>query len=380
MVSGITITLLFISRVEAWPGFSWDSWQEISGNRKLDLITPQAGRAELFPLLSTGVLDDSPISSIGRWEEKRALIYQTLTTLLGYPSQMVVNSPEVRVSSEENLGKYTRRHIEIMGEDGDPIPAYLLIPEPFPTKPIPAVIVLHQTQAPGKQEAVGMTGNPEMAFGLELVLQGYVVLAYDAIGFGERIPVGGKPYDGAMDFFRRHQKWSFFGKMAWDFHRVVDYLESLPMVNPRKIATIGHSHGAYGSIMCSIYDTRIAATVASCGVATMRSDANPERWSKLTALIPVLGYYSDDISQTPIDWHEILSCLAPRPFFNFSTLDDEIFPRTENLPDVFEQLKSVYRLYDSETNLESYIIPGKHEFPVEYRQKAYMWLGKQLNK
>jgi hypothetical protein len=142
---------------------------------------------------------------------------------------------------------------------------------------------------------------------------------------------------------------------------------------------MGHSHGAYGSIMCTIYDSRIAVTIASCGVTTLRTDSNPERWSKLTALIPMLGFYCDDISQAPIDWHEILSCLAPRPFFNLSTLDDEIFPNTENLPEVFDQLKSVYHVCGMEGQLESHIIPGKHQFPKEYREKAYQWLERQLD-
>ena len=376
--TGIILSMISASRVESWPGFEWDSWKEITGSQRLDLKTPQAGRPDLLPLLSTGIPNDSPISSIAKWEQKRSLIYQTLTILLGKPSQMVVDPPDVKFLGEEEFAEYTRRHIHITGEAGDPIPAYLLIPKPFPTQPGPAVIVLHQTQAPGKQEAVGMTGNPEMAFGQELVLRGYVVLAYDVIGFGERIPEGGQPYDGAMTFFERHPKWSFFGKMGWDFKRTVDYLETLPMVDPRRIATIGHSHGAYGAIMCSIYETRIAATIASCGVATIRTDTNPDRWSKLTALIPVLGYHCEDIPQTPIDWHEILSCLAPRPFYNLSTLDDEIFPSTENLPEVFGQLKSVYQLYEKETNLESHIIPGKHQFPKEYREKAYLWLDHKL--
>jgi hypothetical protein len=137
---------------------------------------------------------------------------------------------------------------------------------------------------------------------------------------------------------------------------------------------MGHSHGAYGSILCSIFDKRITATIASCGFTTLRTDPKPERWSYLTALIPPLGFYVDNIAQAPLDWQEILALLAPRPFFNFSTLNDEIFPKTENLPEVFKDLEKVYALYQAQGNLQAEFSPGKHVFPKEYREKAYQWL------
>lgn len=366
-------------KASAWPGFDWETWQKESQAGRIDLKTPQVGRAELLPLLSSGLSESRDISTVKQWEEKRAHIFQSLTTLLGTPSQLCADPPSVEVLGEEDQPDHIRRHLKISGETHDPIFAYLLLPKPVPTQPTPAVIVLHQTQSPGKQEAVGMVGDKDMAFGAELVRRGFIILAYDAIGFGERIPSGSEPYTGAQDFFRRHPKWSFFGKMVWDFHRAVDFLETVPEVNPNRIAVIGHSHGAYGSIMCSLFEKRIVATVASCGVTTLRGDPNPERWSRLTALFPTLGFFLDDISQAPIDWHEIIACLAPRPFFNFSTLDDEIFPHTENLPEVFKQVGEVYSLYGAEGNLQYPIIPGPHRFPKEYRNKAYDWLGSILN-
>lgn len=363
----------------SWPGFDWDIWQKESQATRLDLKTPQAGKAELLPLLMGGEDGSSAITTVRQWEEKRAGIFHTLSTLLGTPSRLCADPPSVEVLGEEDLPDHIRRHLKISGESQDPIFAYLLLPKPLPAQPSPAVIVLHQTQSPGKQEAVGMVGDPGMAFGVELARRGFVILAYDAIGFGERIPPGTEPYTGAQDFFRKHPKWSFFGKMIWDFRHIMDFMETVPQVNPERIGVIGHSHGAYGAIFCSLFEQRIKATVASCGVTTLRGDPNPERWSRLTALLPAFGFYLDDISQAPIDCHEIVACLAPRPFFNFSTLDDEIFPHTENLPDVFKQVSDVYSLYGARDRLQSPIIPGPHRFPVEYRNKAYDWLASILN-
>ena len=46
------------------------------------------------------------------------------------------------------------------------------------------------------------------------------------------------------------------GKMIWDVSRVVDYLERLPEVDPRRIGSIGHSHGAYTTLFATALEPR----------------------------------------------------------------------------------------------------------------------------
>jgi dienelactone hydrolase len=223
-----------------------------------------------------------------------------------------------------------------------------------------------------------MIGNPDMKFAHELAEKGILCIAPDCIGFGERIPEGESPYYGAHDFFRKHPDWSYFGKMNYDVSRVIDYLESRDDVDKNRIGVIGHSHGAYGSIMSTIFEPRIAFAVASCGYTTLRTDPRPDRWSHLTALMPRLGFYVDDVKSAPFDWHEIAACIAPRPYFNWATLNDSIFPETENLTEVYAQLKSVYALYGKEDDFHGELVPGAHCFPEDGRKIAYAWIFKQF--
>lgn len=219
-----------------------------------------------------------------------------------------------------------------------------------------------------------MIGDSSMAFAKELVERGMICIAPDAIGFGERIRPGGQPYDNSMEFYRKHPKWSFFGKMNWDVSRVIDYLETLDYIDTARIGIIGHSHGAYGSIMATVFDPRIGLCVASCGYTTLRTDPAANRWSHLTALLPRVGFYVDDIKQAPFDWHEIAACIAPRPYFNWATLNDDIFPETDNLADVYKQLEGVYALYGKPEDFTGMLVPGKHRFPPEGREAAYAWI------
>ncbi|GMW00624.1 MAG: hypothetical protein AMXMBFR84_17610 [Candidatus Hydrogenedentota bacterium] len=374
----VTLGLLAVSMAAwAWPGWDWEEGRKKTGMTKPDLQTPQAGLKDLLPLLQA-TPDSEPIDSVATWEAKRESIITVLESLFGNPENLVRATNTVEEIGREDMGAYNRIHLRIPSEADDAIPAYLLMPKQLPDHPVPAMVVLHQTQAPGKQEACGMTGDPSMAFAKELVERGFICIAPDAVGFGERIREGGQPYDNAMEFYAKHPTWSYFGKMNWDVSRVVDYLVSLPSVDPQRIGIMGHSHGAYGSIMASIFEPRISLVVASCGFTTLRTDPDPNRWSHLTALLPKLGFYMDDVSTAPTDWHEIVACIAPRPYFNWATLEDDIFPETDNLAEVYRQLNGVYSLYGKPEAFTGKLAPGKHRFPEEARIEAYEWIERQF--
>ena len=253
---------------------------------------------------------------------------------------------EVVELGTENQEGYTRRHLKIRSESDDWIPAYLLVPKQPAATRVPAMLCLHQTVAQGKDEPCGIRGDPELAFAVELVRRSYVCLAPDVIGFGERIPAGQQPYHDSIAFYRKHPGWAFLGKMIWDIGRLVDYLETLPEVDPQRIGSIGHSHGAYGTLFAAAFEPRVSVAIASCGFTTFRADPNPERWSHATALLPQLGSYLPNTASIPFDWQHVLGLVAPRPLFIWYATRDAIFSKTDNLDGLLKDVQGVYRLYE----------------------------------
>jgi cephalosporin-C deacetylase-like acetyl esterase len=152
---------------------------------------------------------------------------------------------------------YTRRKIKYQTEPGEFVPSFLLIPEKRKGR-LPAVICPHQTVQEGKNEPVGLAGNPRLHMALELVKRGYVTFTYDAACFGERHRPESGHYGEAIPFYRKHPRWSMMGKMAWDLSRAVDYLETLDFVDPARIASIGHSHGGYTTLFAAAFDELVA--------------------------------------------------------------------------------------------------------------------------
>ncbi|MBP7933171.1 MAG: acetylxylan esterase [Phycisphaerae bacterium] len=372
------IVLMTTMNAHAWPGHDWQKWKEITTWTRPDVTCNQAGSRELVPVLSIRGQTSMVIDEIKAWEQKRAEISRTLQQIMGESTSLRSEPPVVDLLSEETLPDHVRRHVRIHSEQDDWIPAYLLLPKDAPDVPRPAMICLHQTVAQGKEEPCGMSGSPDLAFGLELVRRGFVCIAPDAIGFGERIPPGTQPYHDSLAFYRRHPRWSFMGKMIWDVSRVVDYLETLDRVDRLQIGCIGHSHGAYGSIFAGAFEPRISLVIASCGFTTLRADPTPERWSHLTPLMPQLGTYLPDVASIPFDWPEILALIAPRPLFVWYATQDTIFPHADNLDAVLEDVVTAYRLYGAGNELAWKAFDGPHSFPPHGRSQAYRWLEERF--
>jgi dienelactone hydrolase len=374
----IALSWVVCAPVHAWEGHDWNQWKQVTTWSRPDVKTDQAGRKDLAPLLETREGDGKKIDSIQAWESKRARIAEALGRIIGESNNLTALPPEARQDKEEVLDDHIRRHIRIRSEADDWIPAYLLLPRNLPKGRVPVMICLHQTVAQGKDEPCGIKGSADLAFALQLVRHGYVCIAPDVIGFGERIPAGAQPYANSLDFYRKHPKWSFVGKMNWDVARVIDYLGTLPFVDPLQIGCIGHSHGAYGSLYASAFEPRISVVIASCGFTTLRSDPNPDRWSNLTALLPQLGTYLPDVASVPFDWQEICAMVAPRSLYIWYATKDTIFPNTNNLDAMFKDVRSVYGLYGAADDLAWRAHDGPHEFPTPAREEAYRWLDERF--
>src|ERR1051325_176762 len=371
--------------LQAWEGHDWNQWRQVTTWQKPELRTHQAGRRELAPLLAGAGNSTNPIASSAAWEQRRKETADAIQTILGKPGGLTIPPVEVRGSNRDELDGYTRSHLEIKTEPDEWIPAYLLVPKTVqvvgPRKlagsRLPVMICLHQTVTQGKDEPCGIKGDPDLAFALELVRRGYVCIAPDVIGFGERLEKGHQPYDNNLAFFRKHPGWSCMGKMNWDVSRIIDYLETLPFVDAKRIGSIGHSPGPSGTLFAAAFDPRISLAIASCGFTTIRSDPHPDRWSHLTPLIPQLGFYLPDVAAVPFDWQDVCALIAPRPLFVWYATKDTIFPETTNLDAVLKDVKSVYELYGAGDRLAWHSFDGPLKFPASGRTLAYEWLEKQ---
>jgi pimeloyl-ACP methyl ester carboxylesterase len=145
-----------------------------------------------------------------------------------------------------------------------------------------------------------------------LVRRGFVVVAFDQIGFGSRVHEG-------REFYDRYPAWSLLGKMVADTRAVVDALQALEEIDPARIFLLGYSLGAKVGLLTAALDDRVGGVAAVCGVDPIRlrpPDGETEgirHYSHLHGLLPPLGFFIGHEERAPFDYDEVLALSAPRP-------------------------------------------------------------------
>lgn len=317
------------------------------------------------------------------WIQVKADIRERFERIMGpMPARVPVHAQfgEAVTDSENGV---RRIRLKYESWDGDEVTAYLLLPPAFrETLRYPAVLALHQTAVYGKDEAVGLDGDRELAYGRELAARGFVVLAPDELTAGERIFAGQQAFCSAP-FEARYPEWSMIGKMMYDHQLGLDLLESLPYVDAGRFGVIGHSLGGYNAFILAAFDERIRAAVSSCGLSTFDGDATPQRWGLRKEWFTHLPLVSEYLARNeiPFEFHELAAAIAPRAYFNWSTQHDDIFPHWPSIAAGLADVHDVYAwLGAEEGQFVSLVGNGRHAFPARIRSLAYDWLHERLKR
>lgn len=311
------------------------------------------------------------------WERQREDIKRRLLETIGTPS-LERNTRSLEIIHEEKLDGYLRRKISYEVGEGETITAYLLQPNEL-VHPAPAILALHQTTASGKNEVVGLNGSPDFAYGHELTLRGYVVLAPDYLTAGERIYPGKDSFDSGP-FYEKYPEWSMVGKNLEDSRSAVDVLCMLDGVDRDRIGVIGHSHGGHNAIFVAALDKRVKVTASNCGMSVFSEEKERLEWSLEKGYIyfPKLRKYFLESLPPPFDLHEVAALIAPRPWLNISSYFDFAYGNQEFLAEVGTQLYQVYDLLGASSAFGYFMHGNNHSFPKWARALAYAWLDHWL--
>jgi dienelactone hydrolase len=308
-----------------------------------------------------------PVKTAADWQKRREHILMNMQLVMGpLPDGSKKLPLDVQVVEQVDLPKATRKKIFYSPEKGDRVPAYLFVPKRVEGR-APAMLCLHQTIALGKGEPAGVSdrNNP---YALELAERGYVTIAPDYPNFGD---YKCDPY--AMGYA------SATMKGVWNHMRAVDYLQTLPEVDPERIGAIGHSLGGHNAIFVAAFDPRIKAVVSSCGFNAFGKyyGGDLAGWSHRGYMPRITELYGKDPKRMPFDFTEVVAALAPRAFFTNSPLRDSNFEKS-GVDDCMRAAAPVYELLGARQNLVAVHPDCEHSFPPEIRQAAYKFLDGRL--
>lgn len=304
--------------------------------------------------------------SRGDWRLRRDQILAGMMRVMGpLPPPEFKVPRDVQVLEEVRTERFLRRKITFAVEKGDRVPAYLFVPLGVAGKR-PAILCLHQTVAIGKEEPAGLGGKPNLRYALELAERGYVTLAPDYPNFGEYC---------CDPYVRGYASGSI--KAIWNNMRAVDLLCSLAEVRCGRIGCIGHSLGGHNALFSAAFDTRIRATVSSCGFTAFHAyhGGDLAGWTGPAYMPRVKESGAPD--RMPFDFHEVVAALAPRAFFANAPLHDANFDNA-GVREVIAAARPVYDLFNVPERLVAVYPDAGHDFPPHEREEAYRFLDRWL--
>lgn len=186
----------------------------------------------------------------------------------------------------------------------------------------------------------------EKGYGVATVAYGEI--EPDAEGRWEEGVRGLGPEPGAGD-------WGSLGAWAWGLSRAMDYLETHPRVNARRVAVMGFSRLGKAAVWAAAQDARFAMVISQqsgAGGVALSKRMFGEDVEHLTTTLghwfaPNFAKYAGRESDLPMDQHQLVALLAPRPVLILSgTTDLWSDPRGEFLGG--RGADPVYRLLGSE--------------------------------
>jgi hypothetical protein len=309
------------------------------------------------PLVFT---NGTKVVSKADWKNRSAEIYRLFSTeVYGTIPEWHGKIEKTTVSHKENVfdGLAYREEVTLIIKNGDKhLKALLLIYLPHSSKKVPVFLGynFYGNQTITDEQDVTLTSGwvrnnkdysitahraTEGSRGLfvsmwplkEILSRGYGVVT---LNYGDIEPDDRDDFKNGAQLLFDHQRdstsWGKISTWAWGLSRVMDYLETNSKVDPRKVAIIGHSRLGKTALWAGASDDRFALVISNnsgrVGAAlTKRIFGEPLDF--MHEAIPFwfcdnFAKYTGKERLLPVDQHELIALIAPRPVYVASAVED----------------------------------------------------------
>lgn len=222
--------------------------------------------------------------------------------------------------------------------------------------PFPGVLCPHGHWRYGRLENGALGSVVDRC--MDLARQGYVVFAYDMIGYVDSKQLPHERVGGC-----REEMWgiSLMGLQLWNSIRALDFLLSLPDVDSERIACTGASGGGTQTFLLTAVDDRVKVSAPVNMIsATYQGGCVCENG-------PNLRLDTNNV--------ELGALMAPRPMILVSCTGDW----TKNTPKVeYPWIRGIYALYNATERVATHQVDEDHNYNLESRHTVYRWFARWL--
>lgn len=330
--------------------------------------------AEAYPLLARRQAEVAVLKGQAAWQQRQQSIRNNLAEMLGPFPETTPLRPKVMRTVQKT--DYRVEHVVFESQPSFFVTASLYLPAAL-KKGAKAPAILYCS---GHSNTGYRSGAYQRVI-LNLVKKGFIVLAFDPVGQGERLqyinretgksrfkwPTWEHSYPGAQLFITGS---SMARYMIWDGIRAIDYLVSRPEVDAQRIGVTGRSGGGTQSAYIAAFDKRVKA-------------AAPENYvTSYTRLLQTMG--PQDAEQNfpqaiarGFDIGDLLLVRAPAPSLMITTTRD-IFSIQGSI-ETAEEVKAAYAAYNKADNFRMVTDDAAHASTEKNREAMYAFFQQHLN-
>ena len=319
-------------------------------------------------------LDGKPVRTAAEWRARRAEIWQLSQKYVAgtFPPKPKID--RVVVLGETQGKGYLVRNVrlEFGPQSKGTMRVQVVIPDgkgPFPALVTPSLEGWAPYLLPRGYISCGYAGNDSMD---------------DAAALAQLYP----DYDFAT-----------LPRRAWAAGSVLDYLETLPQVDTRRVAIYGYSRDGKMATIAAAMDERFAALIAGStgvgGVLPWRLSGEDgcgegiqtltRRWP--TWFVPRVRFFVGREDRLPVDANLLVAMIAPRACLMEYGLNDE-FSNSWGSEQVYRSAMKVYHMLGQPTRLGILRLPGFHGandpeacldwLDIQFGRSARTWINNFL--
>jgi len=220
--------------------------------------------------------------------------------------------------------------------------------------PVPGILSPHGHWPQGRLQDYNPLGSG-VSRAYNLAKQGAVVLAYDMVGYNDSCQLPhGFPTDAPWGL-------SLMALQTWNSVRALDFLQSLPEVDPERLACTGESGGGTQTFALAAVDERLTVAAPIVMVSSIfHGGCQCEN-------APLLRVAANNV--------ELARLFTPKPLFIGSCTGDW----TQHTPEVEQPaIRDVYKYYHAEGLVGGLHVDSEHNYNQQMREAVYTFFRHHL--
>lgn len=340
--------------------------------RNLRSMLPAHIHQLAFRLLAERERKIAGFTSAQQVSERKAYIRERMMQSLGgpFPARTPLNARTVGVIERDG---YKIEKVIFESQPRFYVTASLYVPTrgrgPFPAILFPL----------GHEEGAKAHDTWQQILG-SFAQKGYVALAWDQIGQGERVQMFDTDF-GESKVRHSTTEHTIIGIQClltgdnlarytiWDGIRALDYLLSRPEVDASRIGLTGNSGGGTHTAYLGALDDRIHVAAPSCYLTSWR------------ALLETIGPQDAEQNLVPwigsgLDHADFIYAFSPKPYLILSAIRD--FFSISGARATYREAQSIYKLTGTPEKLLMVEADDGHGYSKPRRMAAYSWFARWL--